>query len=182
MTSGLPSRTEVLSTGRLRVTTWLPSDYADLRALHSDPLVMRHMRSGVESAAETRDRLDRFLREQAELGWTKWRLEDADRRLVGRAGFNLAGFDLARSGPSGQWRELGYVLAPGLWGLGLATEVAGALVGWHRAHPDPRLCAELRACAFAENGASRRVLEKVGFTLVGEEWRAGVRQARYVVA
>jgi RimJ/RimL family protein N-acetyltransferase len=178
VTSGVSGRTEVLSTGRLRVTTWLPSDYADLRALHSDPLVMRHLRSGVESASETRARLDRFLREQAELGWTKWRLEDADRRLVGRAGFNLGGSDLA----GGQWRELGYVLAPGLWGLGLATEVAGALVGWHRAHPDSRPHAELCAYAFAENGASRRVLEKVGFTLVGEEWRAGVRQARYELA
>lgn len=178
MTSGVSGRTEVLSTGRLRVTTWLPSDYADLRALHSDPLVMHHLRSGVESAAETRARLDRFLREQAELGWTKWRLESADRRLVGRAGFNLGGSDLA----DGQWRELGYVLTPGLWGLGLATEVAGALVGWHRAHPDPRLRAELCAYAFAENGTSRRVLEKVGFTLVGEEWRAGVRQARYELA
>jgi [ribosomal protein S5]-alanine N-acetyltransferase len=175
VTSG---RTEVLSTGRLRLTTWLPSDYADLRALHSDPLVMRHMRSGAETAADTRARLDRFLREQAELGWTKWRLEDADRRLVGRAGFSLGGSELADR----PRRELGYVLAPGLWGLGLATEVAGALVGWHRAHPDPQLRAELCAYAFAENGASRRVLGKVGFTLVAEEWRAGVRQARYELA
>lgn len=166
---GPEDRAEVLSTGRLRVTTWLPSDYADLCVLHSDPAVMRHMRSGVESAAATRDRLDRFLREQAELGWTKWRLEDADGRLVGRAGFNLA--------DGGQQRELGYVLAPALWGLGLATEIAGALVGWHREHPDPRLASELCAYAFAENAASRRVLEKVGFAFVDEVQRAGVLQA-----
>ncbi|HEX4249303.1 MAG TPA: GNAT family N-acetyltransferase [Pseudonocardia sp.] len=63
--------------------------------------------------------------------------------------------------------------------LGLATEIAGALVGWHREHPDPRLIPELCAYAFAENGASRRVLEKVGFTLAEEVQRAGVPQARY---
>jgi RimJ/RimL family protein N-acetyltransferase len=168
------ARTTVLSTARLRLTTWLASDYADLRALHSDPGVMRYLRSGVESATQTRARLDRFLREQAELGWTQWRLEDGARHLAGRAGFNLTA--------DGRHRELGYVLAPGMWGLGLATEIAGALVGWHREHPDPRLRPELRAYVFLDNTASRRVLEKVGFTVLDEVEHGGVPQARYELA
>jgi RimJ/RimL family protein N-acetyltransferase len=167
------ARTPVLSTGRLRLTTWLPGDYADLCALHSDPLVMRYLRSGVEAAGETRTRLGRFLREQVELGWTKWRLEDVDGRMVGRAGFNLTA--------DGQHRELGYVLTPRLWGLGLATEIAGALVRWHREHPDPGRRPELHAYAFADNAASRRVLAKVGFAVVGEVHSGGVRQVRYEV-
>lgn len=167
------ARVTVLSTARLRATTWLPGDYADLCALHSDPLVMRHLRSGVESAAETRARLDRFLREQVELGWTKWRLVDVEGRMVGRAGFNLTA--------DGLHRELGYVLARRLWGLGLATEIAGALVQWHREHPDARRRPELHALAFADNAASRRVLVKIGFVAVGEVPGGGVPQVRYEV-
>lgn len=65
----------------------------------------------------------------------------------------------------GYLRELGYVLTPALWGSGVATELARALLRWHGEHPDPRLEPDVYGLAFAENAASRRVLEKAGFTL-----------------
>jgi len=132
---------------------------------------MRYMRSGVEDEARVRGRLATYLAEQAERGWTKWRVADAQGRFVGRAGFGL--FD-GRSR-----RELGYVLAPSVWGRGLATELARALVTWHVEHPDPRVSAELAAFAFTDNTASRRVLEKAGFACVGERVDGGIPVALY---
>lgn len=60
--------------------------------------------------------------------------------------------------------ELGYTVRRDLWGCGLATEVAAGLIKWHRGNND----AELWALAAIENGASRRVLDKVGFCYVGD--------------
>lgn len=165
------TRETVLVTPRVRVTTWVPGDLADLHQLHSDPLAMRTMNSGVERLETTRGRLDGYLREQVEYGWTKWRVEDLSGAMVGRAGFNLS--------EDGRHRELGYVLTPALWGRGLATELAGALLRWHREHPDPRWEPAVFALAFAENAASRRVLEKAGFTLVDERMHRGRLHACY---
>jgi RimJ/RimL family protein N-acetyltransferase len=115
---------------------------------------MRHMRSGVEDAAGTAARLATFLREQSERGWTRWRVEDRDGRMIGRAGFGLSA--------DGRRRELGYLLAPRCWGRGLGTELARALVRWHLGHLDG-LEPALQAWVFPDNVASRRVLEKAGF-------------------
>jgi len=70
--------------------------------------------------------------------------------------------------------ELGYWLAPALWGKGLMTEAATAVVrcafetiGLHK----------VRTQCFVDNTASRRVIEKVGFRFVGraedDVWRDG---------
>lgn len=59
--------------------------------------------------------------------------------------------------------ELGYLLAPGFWGKGLATEAATALV-------DAVFCLTPAKSIFANarviNIASRRVLEKCGFVYI----------------
>ncbi|WP_245576200.1 GNAT family N-acetyltransferase [Deinococcus murrayi] len=133
-------RQTVFSTPRLTLTTWAEGDLADFHALHADPRTMRFFLSGPYDAAKAARRLADFRREQAAWGWTKWRVEDAPGRTVGRGGFGLS--------EDGQHRELGYLLA----------------------------------FAHADNGASRRVLEKVGFTLTGEEdWR-GMPHAFYRLA
>jgi RimJ/RimL family protein N-acetyltransferase len=150
----------VIVTARTRLTTWLPSDLADLHALQANPATMRYMRSGVEDRQQAEARLEMYRREQAVRGWTKWRVENATGGMIGRAGFKLSA--------EGRYRELGYVLAPEQWGQGLATELAQALVRWHHARPETGIASELPAWAFPENGASRRVLEKVGFALCDE--------------
>ncbi|MER7410873.1 MULTISPECIES: GNAT family N-acetyltransferase [Streptomyces] len=154
-------RTTVLTTPRLRVTTWLPGDLGALRVLHTDPRVMAHMASGVETPERTRARLDTFLREQQTPGWTKWRVEDAHGALVGRAGF--------RRPHRTAHRELGFLLAPALWGAGHATELARALADWHEAHPEPGIEPALRAYVFRDNLASRKVLERTDFRLLGPD-------------
>ena len=59
---------------------------------------------------------------------------------------------------------LGYALAPEVWGKGLATEAAQAIVDLGLALT---LSIEVLASARVENVASRRVLEKCGFAFAG---------------
>jgi RimJ/RimL family protein N-acetyltransferase len=155
----MTSRTIVLRTARTQLTTWLPSDRPDLRRLQTDPDVVRHQLVRSETAEETRSRLERYLRDQAGRGWTRWRVQDATGAMIGRAGFEL--------GEDGEHRELGYAYVPEVWGAGVATEVAVALAHDHDTSPDPACPPELHAYAFEANTASRRVLEKVGFVARG---------------
>tara|TARA_R110002094_G_scaffold63662_1_gene73933 strand:+ start:1743 stop:2267 length:525 start_codon:yes stop_codon:yes gene_type:complete len=59
--------------------------------------------------------------------------------------------------------ELGYWLAPHAWGKGLMTEAAGALMEWleHRGEQG------FVSGYFADNPASGRVLQKLGFMIAG---------------
>ncbi|WP_018149454.1 GNAT family N-acetyltransferase [Henriciella marina] len=56
--------------------------------------------------------------------------------------------------------EIGYWLAPDAWGQGIATEAAGALIGWLE---ETRAARDFTSGHFADNPASGRVLEKLGF-------------------
>ena len=59
---------------------------------------------------------------------------------------------------------LGYALAPEAWGKGLATEAAGAMI---EAAFGLTPAVEILASVTVENEASRAVLEKCGFALIG---------------
>ncbi len=158
-------RRVVLATPRARVTTWLEEDLGDLRALQSDPEVVRHLLRRAETPEETWTRLARYLTDQDERGWTRWRVEDEDGAMIGRAGYEL--------GADGAHRELGYAYRRDTWGRGIATEVGLALVTWHDDHPEPRVSARLDAYAIDENHASRRVLDKLGFIHRGRRRHRG---------
>lgn len=166
-------RPVILRTSRLTVTPWEADDPPGFHALHADPVTMRFF-CGPYDLEAARSRLGDFMREQAERGWTKWRVADADGRTVGRGGFGLS--------DDGRQRELGYLLGRELWGQGLATELARALIQWHFAHLDPHLEPGLLGFAHRDNAASRRILEKVGFRPSGErQWR-GLPHAFYQLA
>lgn len=153
-------RTVITESKRLRLTTWLATDVDDLHLLHSDPLVMKQMASGTITRSCTQERLQTWLIEHAARGWSKWRVEDRTGQFVGRAGFSQAHHT--------RHREIGYLLAPERWGFGYATELVATLAHWHFTHPDKQLEPNLLAYVFPENYASRRVLEKNAFFLLGE--------------
>jgi len=60
--------------------------------------------------------------------------------------------------------EIGYGLAPPYRGRGYGTEAVGAMTDWLLTQPDVR---SVRARTSQDNAPSRRVLEKVGFQLIG---------------
>ena len=63
---------------------------------------------------------------------------------------------------------LGYALAPEVWGRGYATEAVSVMVRWAFALSH---VAEIDASVQVDNAASRRVLEKAGFSHVGRALR-----------
>lgn len=69
-----------------------------------------------------------------------------------------------RDRAAGQQAELGWVLDPAVQGRGLGTEFAAALV---RIAFDGLGVRRIEAACFAENLASRRVMEKIGLRLEG---------------
>ncbi|MGJ3230661.1 MAG: GNAT family N-acetyltransferase [Oceanicaulis sp.] len=89
---------------------------------------------------------------------------DLFRAVIDRATGEGAGIVSATVRPDGR-REFGYWYAPFVWGKGYATEAGRALL-------DLAIGAGARsfhAGYFAHNPASRRVLEKLGFSHDGDE-------------
>lgn len=98
----------------------------------------------------------------ASTGWMNWYVvvtadELSEPVLAGSAGF--------KGPPDHDGRvEIGYSLLPGYHGHGYATEMAGALIDWARSTGRVRV---VLAQTLDSNGASRRVLEKLGFVPMG---------------
>jgi [ribosomal protein S5]-alanine N-acetyltransferase len=93
----------------------------------------------------------------------------------------MAGFDVRDDGRG----ELGWYLSPPFWGRGYATEVSALLLGF--GFGDLGLPAVVATCDPA-NLASRRVLEKAGFSLAEEHeetvatWRGERPRLRFITA
>ena len=90
--------------------------------------------------------------------WSGLVVERASNVAIGQMGFKAA--------PSEDGSiELGYGINPSHWGRGYATEMVSALIGWATEQPDiKRITAE----TLADNLASIRVLEKLGFERMGQ--------------
>lgn len=146
-----------LLTPRLRLRGWRDDDLEPLARLNADPLAMRHMGRGPLSREETVEQLRRMRKHWERHGFGVWAAESLETgELLGRIGLSLHAV----------WPddpEVGWFLDPTVWGEGLATEggEAAARYGFSTLNT-PRLvsiCTE-------ENQASRRVMEKLGFTFL----------------
>jgi [ribosomal protein S5]-alanine N-acetyltransferase len=127
-------------------------DAQSAHRIYSDPQVMRWVGHGaVSSLAATESILRQYMAHQRIHGFAFWAVTDAvTGSVIGDAG-------LARTA-EGEI-EMGYTLARECWGRGIGTETAGLCVDAAR-----RLgCTGVRALVEEPNGASRRVLEKLGF-------------------
>ena len=70
--------------------------------------------------------------------------------------------------------EIGYGILPEFWGRGYATEAVDAVVRWALDQPGIK---SVEAETDAENIASQRVLEKIGFKATGQMGEEGPRFA-----
>ena len=99
----------------------------------------------------------------AETGWCLWWWrERSSGELVGYVGLNrdqVDGEDVV---------EVGWSITPSRWGEGFAPEAAQAAVGWGFARGLDRIV----SFTTPENERSRRVMEKLDMTYVGEFERA----------
>jgi RimJ/RimL family protein N-acetyltransferase len=106
----------------------------------------------------------------AQTGWCLWWWRDrASGELVGYAGLNrdqVDGKDVV---------EVGWSITPARWGQGYAPEAARAAVEWGFARGLQRIVSFTRV----DNERSRRVMEKLGMSYVGEFERAGLPHVLY---
>ncbi|HEV3048635.1 MAG TPA: GNAT family N-acetyltransferase [Solirubrobacteraceae bacterium] len=146
-----------LRTERLLLRRWQPSDSEPFAAINADPAVMEFYPAALARADSDAliERIEDCFREH---GYGLWAVEVAgERPLAGYAGLWPVEPEL----PFAPAVELGWRLARGRWGRGIATEAA-------------RACCELAfaqlgleglvAYTAAINARSRRVMERLGMT------------------
>lgn len=150
----------VLETQRLILRPLSPSDAQDMYAYARDPLVSRYVpwethRSIEDSLAY----LNTVAAAQAEGKPASWAVVSrTEGRMVGTAGF--VWWEPAHSAA-----EIGYILSRHLWGQGLMSEAAKAVVDFGFSRMELN---RIEARCVEENIASARVLEKCGMTLEGK--------------
>ena len=155
VSSGVHRGFPALETSRLGLREPCADDAGPFGALLSIPDVTRFSNW---PAAPTRVQMERIMRWMSKLrpsgNGCAWIIEDRhSKALIGAIRFNH--FDK-------KWKagEIGYELHPEFWGRGLMTEALRAVAAYgHQVFQLNRL----EAWTLPGNGASDRVLEKVGF-------------------
>ena len=150
----------MIETPRLVLRELTESDAPALLALYRDPAVMRFMGPPPESLeAERANIAAHRVRYYARRGYGLWAVVRRDSgELVGRCGLldaEIAGREEV---------EVSYLLAPAHWGLGLATEAAGAALAYA---VGPLALDRVVAVVAPENERSRRVAERLGMRYEG---------------
>ncbi len=150
-----------LETGRLILRDAVEADLADLHAYASDPEVARYMQWGPNrDVEETRAAMEGWLAQQAQRPRRAFNLVvelKAERRVVGSVRLEVQ--DVA-----GRAADFGYCFARDVWGRGVATEAAGAVLD---AGFGALRLRRIWATCDARNLASARVLTKLGMRLEG---------------
>lgn len=150
-----------LETERLVLRRFTEADLDNLVDLDSDPDVMRFINGGTPTSRDViqNEILPRFLRcyEQYD-GYGRWAaIEKSTGDFLGWFHFRPL------QGTSPDEPELGYRLRKAAWGKGYGTEGSRALIRKGFAELGVR---RVFATTYQDNLGSRRVMEKVGMTLV----------------
>lgn len=161
-----------VSTARLRLAPLGPSDGDDLYRLYGDPAVMAIRKIGTQSRTGSDAQLAEIVAHWRAHGFGLWAVRDlATGAFLGECG-------LRYHAPASPIVELSYGLVPAAQGRGYATEASRAVLtagfgrlGLERVH----------AFAQASNAASRRVMEKLGFTHELSFGEGQVSVVRYVL-
>lgn len=163
----------ILETTRLFLREWTPDDAADFFRLNSDPQVMRYV---PDEPVQTVDDARAIL--------VSHPIKDYRERGFGRCACILkaTGENIGMCGlkylKEIEAVDLGFRFLPAHWGKGLATEAATPCVDYGFTQLGLE---EIFGFAEPENGASIRVLEKVGMQFVDDFRLLGCDMRRYVI-
>jgi [ribosomal protein S5]-alanine N-acetyltransferase len=151
--------TPTLPTDRLRLRPFGDGDADDLFDLHSNAYVLRYWDAPPWSEPSRARRFITTCRQMAEEGTGARLAVDrvSDQRFIGWCG-------LSRWHPEYRSASLGYCFGETAWGHGYATEAARVLLEWAFATLNLN---RVQAEVDTRNGASARVLEKLGFVREG---------------
>lgn len=148
-----------VETARLALRPPRLADVPTLFAFLGDPKAMRWTQVD-QSLRACRRRIVAHEHRRRIDGYAPWTvIAKADQRIIGWGGLYRDPFE------PGWGPEVGYFFRPDAWGRGYASELVAVCTTL--ADRVLRL-PELRGFAHPENIASRRVLEKAGFTFVRE--------------
>jgi ribosomal-protein-alanine N-acetyltransferase len=167
---------ERLQTTRLIAERLAPEHEQDLARLGMDPRVYPTLWPFPypPTASDVHDGLLRQLSLWNRYGFGLWSLRDrATGEFVGRGGLEYT------DAPGRLSVELAWAIVPERWGQGLATELAQVAV---RTGFEELDVGELVALTLPHNAASRRVMEKVGFTYDRVIVHAGLPHVLYRLA
>lgn len=147
----------MIETERLLQREWRDEDRATFAAINADPRV-REFFPTLLTREESDASIDRFQESQRRNGFCFWAAEMRDlSAMIGFIGLQEPSFQLP--GTSESTAEIGWRLAPEVWGQGLATE--GARAALRFAFEKIRM-AQVVAITVPKNVRSRRVMEKLG--------------------
>src|SRR5512139_3359115 len=149
-----------LHTDRLLLREFVIADWPALLAYQRDPRYLRYYEWADRTLDDAQRFVQMFLEQQAEQPRRKFQLAvvlQASGQLIGNCGIRQASAGAHEA-------DIGYELAPDHWGRGYATEAARAIVQFGFAELKVH---RIWAWCIADNIASARVLEKLGFTLEG---------------
>jgi len=152
----------VLATGRLSLRPWQEEDLEAAITFCSDPEVMKQVGNGVPwNREETLAFLQQEIQHQQLHGFCRWAVVEPEQGSpIGFCGFVSVSEGI----------EMGWRLASGYWGRGLASEIAEAVL--HHGQETLKL-GPITATIQHGNTASRRVAEKIGFIESGILLRNG---------
>lgn len=145
----------ILETERLILRRQLLTDLDDLWALYSDPEITKFIPDAPRTRQEAQEELEWHMHghpKNPQLGlWAT--IHQATNKFIGRCGLLPWTIDGANE------TEIAYTIARAYWGQGLATEAAHAIREYGLVNLN---LARLICVIDSENGASRRVAEKIG--------------------
>jgi ribosomal-protein-alanine N-acetyltransferase len=165
---GEAPRKNWIHTARLRLRPYRTEDLDAVHRILATPEVRHFLLDGeVVSRAWVAQEIETSIATFRKAGYGQWTitLRSGEDGLIGLGGF--------RPFPGAAEPQLFYALRPAIWGRGLATEAAQAMIayafdvlGWER----------VAASADPPNAASVRVLEKSGLRLDRRATRADGRE------
>lgn len=142
------------------------NDAEAIFAFQRRPQVQQH----ISRTTDTVEEAQTLIRERSQDPEALFCVIELNSRVVGQIGGKTFTPDSLGAAPQVRDLHLGYVVAPEVWGQGIATAAVKQLVtALHEQEGIRRIVAKV----FAENQASLRVLAKAGFVLEGTE-RASV--------
>ncbi len=157
-------------TARLRLRPFRSEDAAELHRILNQDGMLKYFPWAPNPPLE---KIERFVRNQIEqwttVGYAWWAVElKASGRFVGWNGLQYL--------PDTKETEIGFLIDRVLWGQGLTSEAAriGLRYGFSELEMP-----EIIALAHPDNGASRRVIEKLGMHLDRVTEYFGMQVARY---
>ena len=149
-----------ITTERLVLREFGEDDWRAVLDYQRDPLYLRYYLWEDRDETAVRNFVDMFRDWQSEMPRRRFQLaivRREDGRLIGNCGL--------RRKPDNEWEgDIGYELSPRYWGYGYATESARAMVDF--GFRDLSL-QRISSWCIADNVASARVLERIGFQKEG---------------